>query len=183
MAGWHHWLDGRESGWTPGVGDGQGGLACCDSWGRKESDTTELNWSPVLILQLLWYWILSLLANKGLCCYGLFLACMKKPDFWSLAWHFVISLLNIKVMAHFYSSFFPTNFVFFLFFPLWYYILNNFFAYGFLNLLFVIVGWFCGWIVFLSSAVATTVLEVFHIWEHLFVPFIFDNFPASNRIE
>ena len=34
-------LDGRESGWTPGVGDGQGGLACCDAWGRKESDTTE----------------------------------------------------------------------------------------------------------------------------------------------
>ena len=46
MAGWHHWLDGRESGWTPGVGDGQGGLACCDSWGHKESDTTEwLNWA------------------------------------------------------------------------------------------------------------------------------------------
>ena len=43
--GWHHWLDGRESGWTPGVGDGQEGLACCDSWGRKELDTTEqLNW-------------------------------------------------------------------------------------------------------------------------------------------
>ena len=41
MAGWHHWLDGRESGWTPGVGDGQGGLACYDSWGRKELDTTE----------------------------------------------------------------------------------------------------------------------------------------------
>ena len=46
MAGWHHCLDGRESGWTPGVGDGQGGLACCDSRGRKESDTTErLNWT------------------------------------------------------------------------------------------------------------------------------------------
>ena len=46
MAGWHHWLDGRESEWTPGVGDGQGGLACSDSWGRKESDTTEqLNWT------------------------------------------------------------------------------------------------------------------------------------------
>ena len=46
MAGWHHLLDGRESEWTPGVGDGQGGLACCDSWGRKESDTTErLIWS------------------------------------------------------------------------------------------------------------------------------------------
>ena len=41
MAGWHHWLDGRESEWTPGVGDGQGDLACCNSWGRKESDTTE----------------------------------------------------------------------------------------------------------------------------------------------
>ena len=36
MAGWHHGLDGRESVWTPGVGDGQGGLACCNSWGRKE---------------------------------------------------------------------------------------------------------------------------------------------------
>ena len=41
MAGWHHGLDGCESEWTLGVGDGQGGLACCDSWGRKESDTTE----------------------------------------------------------------------------------------------------------------------------------------------
>ena len=41
MAGWHHRLDGHEFEWTPGVGDGQGGLACCDSWGRKESDTTE----------------------------------------------------------------------------------------------------------------------------------------------
>ena len=41
MAGWHHWLDGHESEWTPGVGDGQGGLECCDSWGRKESDMTE----------------------------------------------------------------------------------------------------------------------------------------------
>jgi len=49
MAGWHHWLDWRESQWTPGVGDGQGGLACCDSWGRKESDTTErLIWSDLI---------------------------------------------------------------------------------------------------------------------------------------
>ena len=45
MAGWHHRLDGHEFEWTPGVGDGQGGLACCNSWGCKESDTTEqLNW-------------------------------------------------------------------------------------------------------------------------------------------
>ena len=48
MAGWHHWLDGCESEWTPGVGDGQGGLASCNSWGRKESDTTErLNWTEL----------------------------------------------------------------------------------------------------------------------------------------
>ena len=52
MAGWHHWLDGRESQWTPGVGDGQGGLACCNSWGRKESDTTErLLWSDLMTFQ------------------------------------------------------------------------------------------------------------------------------------
>ena len=45
MAGWHHWLDGHEFKETLEVGDGQGGLACCDSWGRKESDTTEqLDW-------------------------------------------------------------------------------------------------------------------------------------------
>ena len=41
MSGWHHQLDEREFVLTPGVGDGQGGLACCDSWGRKELDTTE----------------------------------------------------------------------------------------------------------------------------------------------
>ena len=48
MARWHHRLDGREFEWTLGVGDGQGVLACCDSWGRKESDTTErLNWTEL----------------------------------------------------------------------------------------------------------------------------------------
>ena len=41
MAGWYHRLDGHEFEWTPGVGNGQGGLACCSSWGRKESDMTE----------------------------------------------------------------------------------------------------------------------------------------------
>ena len=48
MAGWHHRLDGREFEWTLGDGDGQGGLACCDSWGCKESDTTEqLIWTEL----------------------------------------------------------------------------------------------------------------------------------------
>ena len=46
MVGWYHWLNGHGFGWTPGVGDGQGGLVCCSSWGRKESDMTEwLNWT------------------------------------------------------------------------------------------------------------------------------------------
>ena len=48
MAGWHHRLDGHEFGWTLGVGDGQQGLACCNSWGRKELDMTEwLNWTEL----------------------------------------------------------------------------------------------------------------------------------------
>ena len=46
MVGWHHLLNGHEFESNPGVGDGQGGLACCDSWGRKESDRTEqLKWN------------------------------------------------------------------------------------------------------------------------------------------
>ena len=46
MVGWHHRLNGHGFGWTPGVGDGQGGLVCCSSWGLKESDMTEwLNWA------------------------------------------------------------------------------------------------------------------------------------------
>ena len=48
MAGWHHRLDGHEFGWTPGVCNGQEGLACCGSWSHKESDTTEwLNWTEL----------------------------------------------------------------------------------------------------------------------------------------
>ena len=64
MAGLHHGLDGCEFEWTPGDGDGHGGLACCNSWGRKEWDVTErLNWaelsmhavifSPILFLCIL----------------------------------------------------------------------------------------------------------------------------------
>ena len=48
MAGWHHWLDGHGFGWIPGVGDGQGGLVCCGSWGHRVRHdwATELNWTP-----------------------------------------------------------------------------------------------------------------------------------------
>ena len=50
MAEWHHWLDGHEFEWTLGVGDGQGGLACYDSWGGKELDTSEqLNWTELIV--------------------------------------------------------------------------------------------------------------------------------------
>ena len=69
MVGWHHWLDGHEFGWTPGGGDGQGGLACCSSWGCKESDMTEqLNWieflwehhyTPFITMKRGWYFAFS----------------------------------------------------------------------------------------------------------------------------
>ena len=65
MAGWHHRLDGHEFEWTLGVGDGQGGLACCDSWGRKELDMTErLNWTELMWLGLDFYCIAP---EQGLC--------------------------------------------------------------------------------------------------------------------
>ena len=67
MVGWHHRLNGHEFGWTLGVGDGQGGLACCDSWGCKGSDTIEwLNWnwnregvSPLLFLKYSFHFLLG----------------------------------------------------------------------------------------------------------------------------
>jgi len=65
MVGWRHWLDGCESEWTPGFGNGQGGLACCDSWGLKESDTTErlnwteLNWMYSSFVKYFYLWNLS----------------------------------------------------------------------------------------------------------------------------
>ena len=55
MVGWHHWLNVPGFGWTLGVGDGQGGLACWGTWGRKESDMTEqLNWTELNWWKLSW---------------------------------------------------------------------------------------------------------------------------------
>ena len=70
MAGWHHWLDGHEFGWTPGVGDGQGGLACCNSWGHKESDTTEwLNWTELMSSFLLGIYLeVKMLGHRVILC-------------------------------------------------------------------------------------------------------------------
>ena len=72
MAGWHHWLNGCESEWTPGVGDGQRGLACCNSWGRKESDMTEwLNWT-----ELEWFHnVVTILSTTGLYTLGWLIVC------------------------------------------------------------------------------------------------------------
>ena len=70
MLGWHHWLDGHGFAWTPGVDDGQGGLACCGSWGLKEMDTTEwLNWTEVVVVLYQSFSFLSLfiqLVDKSL---------------------------------------------------------------------------------------------------------------------
>ena len=68
MVGWHHRLNGHGFGWTPGVGDGQWGLACCGSWDHKELDTTEqLNWPELNVwkkffpsLAFCWCWALWL---------------------------------------------------------------------------------------------------------------------------
>ena len=55
MVGWHHWLDGHEFEQAPGVGDRQGILACCSTWGNKELDTTErLNWTELKALSSDW---------------------------------------------------------------------------------------------------------------------------------
>ena len=82
MAGWHHWLD--------GVGDGQGGLACCDSWGCRESDTTEwLNWT-----ELMWGFI------SGLCtplvCKSVFMLILHCHDYYSFVISCVSFITHIK---------------------------------------------------------------------------------------
>ena len=58
MTGWHHRFNAPEFEWTPGGGDGQGGLACCDSWRRRVGHdwATELNW----ICSLIWYHTINL---------------------------------------------------------------------------------------------------------------------------
>ena len=82
---WHQCLDGHEFEWTPGIGDGQGGLACCDSWGCKGSDTTEqLNWT-----ELNWMRsrrVLELCVKYLLLAYGLRVFLMKNSLQRLLSW-------------------------------------------------------------------------------------------------
>ena len=80
MAGWHHWLNGRGFGWTLGVGDGQGGLVCCDSRGRKESDTTEqLNWTELA------YYLLNIYRYMGFSS-GSAMATHSSTLAWKIPW-------------------------------------------------------------------------------------------------
>ena len=66
MGGWHHQLDGHEFEWTPGVGDGQGGLVCCNSWGRRVGHdwATELNWTDVVFQYLILNFMCKNLENQ-----------------------------------------------------------------------------------------------------------------------
>ena len=70
MAGWHHWVNGRESEWTLGDGNGQGGLACCDSWGRRVGHNwvTEANWTEKVFIMFfsLKPFFVNLHGKKGL---------------------------------------------------------------------------------------------------------------------
>ena len=107
MAGWHHRLNGHESEWTLGVGDGQGGLACCDSWGHKELDTTEwLNWLThwCKYLQLL-YFLLGLI--PWLLCSVLLFSCNSLFFLVCLLW---VLLLQLSSDIHLHRISFPSPF-------------------------------------------------------------------------
>ena len=94
MAGCHHWLDGHESEWTLGVGDGQGGLACCDSWVAKSqtqlSNWTELNWIRV------WWYLIVVLIFSSLLTHDI------KPPFLCLVAIYISSLVRFlfRYFAH-----------------------------------------------------------------------------------
>ena len=88
MAGWHHWLDEHEHEWTPGVGDGQGFLACCDSWGRRVGHdwATELNWTELRVPQTIVTMFQSI-TNKQHCFWAISLFLYSSV---SNAWRIVV---------------------------------------------------------------------------------------------
>ena len=98
MAGWHHWLDGYESQWTPWVGDGQGGLVCCDSWGRKELDTTE---------RLIWYDLIWLMRWVQLCVHlSILWHCLSLGLEWKLTFPVLWLLLSFPNLLTYWVQYF-----------------------------------------------------------------------------
>ena len=87
MVRWHHRLNGHGFGWTPGVGDGQRGLACCDSWGCKESDTTEwLNWTELMVIILPLWFKLAYFKNPAFYFFGFYM--LHKCTWWvGFSWY------------------------------------------------------------------------------------------------
>ena len=106
MVGWHHQLNGHGFGWTPGVGDGQGGLSCCGSWGRTELDTTErLNWT-----ELAWHVpLVSLIFLNRSLVFPILL-------FSSISWHWSLRKDFLSLLAILWNSAF--KWVYFSFSPL-----------------------------------------------------------------
>ena len=97
MAGWHHWLDGCESEWSLGVGDGQGGLACCDSWSRKELDTTErLNWTELNWMDACWHLAVALVCISPMTSDGGHLFTWWLPTCMSYFWSICSDIFPIK---------------------------------------------------------------------------------------
>ena len=116
MAGWHHWLDGHEFEWTLGVGDGQGGLVCCNSWGRIESDMTEqLNWT-VLILYLSIIkltWIENIHEYKLTIIYSIFCATLGQNLCYSVqAVRYTLSAISPALQDEYYYYYFSERLVY-----------------------------------------------------------------------
>ena len=98
MTGCHHWLNRHEFGETPGVGDGQGGLACCGSWGHKESDTSErLNWTEEYYSSILSYCLSGAQLSTTVCSYS-FVESERQLPFLSLFYGWVACASQVTII-------------------------------------------------------------------------------------